>query len=218
MSGKEPISQCKRHKRQWFSPWFGKIPCHGKPLQYSCLEHPMHRAARWAMVHGLAKSQTRLKWLSTQAPHPKEKKLNMRVYTRCFREDVGIWWKLGFPSGSIGKESACNAGDPGSIPRLGRSPREGNGNPIQYSFLENSMDIGAGQAIVDGITKSQTWLCGFHFFMYVYVQLPLFHVCIYIPCVYNGLVFHSISVTHFHGTQMYVYYICIYIYIYVYIW
>ena len=49
----------------------------------------------------------------------------------------------GFPGGSDGKESACSAGDPGSIPGLGRSPGEGNGNPLQYSCLENSMDKGA---------------------------------------------------------------------------
>ena len=49
----------------------------------------------------------------------------------------------GFPGASDDKESACNAGDPGLIPESGRSPGEGNGNPIQYSCLENSMDIGA---------------------------------------------------------------------------
>ena len=48
-----------------------------------------------------------------------------------------------FPGGSEGKASACNAGDPGLIPGLGRSPGEGNGNPIQYSCLENPMDRGA---------------------------------------------------------------------------
>ena len=47
---------------------------------------------------------------------------------------------LGFPGGSDGKASACSAGDPGSIPGLGRSPGEGNGNPLQYPCLENSMD------------------------------------------------------------------------------
>ena len=47
---------------------------------------------------------------------------------------------LGFPGGSDGKASACSTGDPGSIPGLGRSPGEGNGNPLQYSCLENSMD------------------------------------------------------------------------------
>ena len=50
---------------------------------------------------------------------------------------------MGFPSASDGKESACNAGDPGSIPESGRSPGEGNGYPLKYSCLENSMDRGA---------------------------------------------------------------------------
>ena len=62
----------------------------------------------------------------------------------------------GFSGGSEGKASACNAGDPGSIPGLGRSPGEGNGNPLQYSCLENAMDRGAWQATVHGVTKSQT--------------------------------------------------------------
>jgi len=48
-----------------------------------------------------------------------------------------------FPGGSDGKVSACNVGDPASIPGLGRSPGEGNGNPLQYSCQENSMDRGA---------------------------------------------------------------------------
>ena len=60
---------------------------------------------------------------------------------------------MGFPHSSVGKESACNAGDPGSIPGLGRSPGEGNGNPPQYSWLENPMDTGAWQAIVYGISR-----------------------------------------------------------------
>ena len=64
----------------------------------------------------------------------------------------------GFPSGSVGKESACNAGDLGLIPGSGRAPGEGNSNPLQYSCLENSMDRGAGQATVHGIAKSQTRL------------------------------------------------------------
>ena len=56
-----------------------------------------------------------------------------------------------FPGSSAGKESACNAGDPGSIPGSGRSPGEGIGYPLQYSGLENSMDY-----IVYGVTESQT--------------------------------------------------------------
>ena len=51
----------------------------------------------------------------------------------------------GFPHSSVGKESACNAGDQGSIPGSGRSPGEGNGNPLQYSCLKNSMDRGASR-------------------------------------------------------------------------
>ena len=66
----------------------------------------------------------------------------------------GISSKLGFHGGSYGKESACNAGDPCSIPGLGRSPGEGNGLPLQYSCLENSRDRGAWQATVLGIAKS----------------------------------------------------------------
>ena len=63
---------------------------------------------------------------------------------------------LGFPGGSDSKESARKAGDLGSVPGLGRSPGEGNGNPVQYSCLENSMDRGAWQAIVHGVAKNQT--------------------------------------------------------------
>ena len=64
---------------------------------------------------------------------------------------------MGLPGGSAGKESVCNAGDLGSIPGLGRSPGEGNGHPLQYSGLENSMDC-----VVHGVTKSRTWLSNFH--------------------------------------------------------
>ena len=59
----------------------------------------------------------------------------------------------GFPCSSVGKESACSAGDPGLIPGLGRSPGEGNGNPLQYPCLENLMDRGAWWAAVHGVTK-----------------------------------------------------------------
>ena len=59
----------------------------------------------------------------------------------------------GFPHGSVGKESACNAGDLGLIPGLGRSPGEGNGNPLQYFCLENPMDRGSWQATVHGVTR-----------------------------------------------------------------
>ena len=61
---------------------------------------------------------------------------------------------MGFPGGSDGKESACNVGDPGSIPGLEKSPGERNGNPLQYSCLENSMDRGPWWATVHGVAKS----------------------------------------------------------------
>ena len=65
---------------------------------------------------------------------------------------------LGFPPGSASKESACNVGDLGSIPGLGKIPREGKGYPLQYSGLENSMDY-----LIHGVAKSQTRLSDFHF-------------------------------------------------------
>ena len=65
---------------------------------------------------------------------------------------------MGFPDNSVGKESACNSGDLGSILGLGRSPGEGKGYPLQYSSLENSVDC-----IVHGVAKSGTRLSDFHF-------------------------------------------------------
>ena len=65
---------------------------------------------------------------------------------------------MDFPGGSAGKQSACNAGDLGLIPGLGRSPGEGKGHPLQYFGLENSMDC-----IVHGVTKTRTRLSDCHF-------------------------------------------------------
>ena len=65
-------------------------------------------------------------------------------------------FSMGFPSGSDGKESAYNARDPGSTSGPGRSPGEENGNPLQYSFLENPMDRGAWRDTVLGVAKSGT--------------------------------------------------------------
>ena len=73
------------------------------------------------------------------------------------------WDPMGFPGGSDSKASAHNAGDPGSIPGLGRSSGEGNGKPLQYSCLENSMDEGACWATVHGVAKSWTRLSDFTF-------------------------------------------------------
>ena len=66
---------------------------------------------------------------------------------------IGFLLEQCFPHSSVSKESACNVGDPGSILGLGRSPGEGNGNPLQYSCLGNPMDGGAWQATVHGVVR-----------------------------------------------------------------
>ena len=77
---------------------------------------------------------------------------------------------MGFPCGSTGKEFACNVGDLGSIPGLGRSPGEGKGYLVHYSGLKNSMNC-----IVHGVAKSQTRLSNFHFHIYIYTHT---YICI----------------------------------------
>ena len=84
---------------------------HGNPLQYSCLENPMDRGAPRATVHRVAKSWTQLKQLSAHSHTISLFSCNL--------------WPMGFAGGSDGKESACNAGDLGLIPGLGRSPGAG---------------------------------------------------------------------------------------------
>ena len=74
----------------------------------------------------------------------------------CTLIGIGVCYYVAFPGGSDGKESACIAGDSGSIPGLGRSPGEGNGYPRCYSCLENSLDRGAWWATVHGVAKNWT--------------------------------------------------------------
>ena len=100
-------------------------------------EFVMDREAWRAAIHGVSKSRTEL------------------------RDWTELNWI--FPGGSDGKASAYNGGDPGSITGLWRSPGEGNGNPFQYSCLENPMNSGAWWATVHGITKSWTRLSDFTF-------------------------------------------------------
>ena len=83
------------------------------------------------------------------------------IFIRKIRTDtiyVIPSFTMGFPGGSDPKESSYNAGDPGSIPGSGRSPGKGNGYPLQYSCLENSLDRRAWWAAVCGVAKSQTRL------------------------------------------------------------
>jgi len=85
-------------------------------------------------------------------PQCKRPQFDSWVGKNCWRRDrLPTLVFLGFPGGSAGKESACNAGDLGSIPGLGRSPGEEKSYPLQYSGLENSRDC-----IVHGVEKSQT--------------------------------------------------------------
>ena len=108
----------------------------------------MDRESWRGAVHGVAKSRTRLSdWTELSWTE-----------ASIFLFEILHKWLWGFPGGSDGKESACNAGDLGSIPGLGRSPGGGNGYPLQYSCLENPMDRETWWAIVHEPTKSRTWL------------------------------------------------------------
>ena len=86
---------------------------------------------------------SRLSWLVSCPP--------LSDHSCCLGMDMG------FPGGSYDKKSTCNAGDLSSIPGLGKSPGGGNGNPLQYSYLDNSMDRGAWWATVHGVTKRHDW-------------------------------------------------------------
>ena len=85
-------------------------------------------------------------------PNPGIEPMSLGLAGRLF---VSIPYKWSFPGGSASKESTCNVGDLGSIPRLGRSPQGGHGNPLQYSCLGNFLDRGTWWATVHGVTKTQ---------------------------------------------------------------
>ena len=125
-------------------PGSGRSPGggHGNPPQYFCQENPMDRGAWWAAVHRVARQLHTAKVSGHSTAH-------------LYKEDFK------FPSGSSGKEPACNPGDTGDmslIPGSGRPSRGGCGNPLQYSCLENPMDRGACRAIAHGVTRGQTRL------------------------------------------------------------
>ena len=118
------------------SPWLLLLShCH---VQLFC--DPMDRCPPSSSVHGISQAKI-LQWVAI-------------FFSRGSSRPVF----LGFSGGSAGKETACSVGDLDLIPRLGRSPGEGNGSPLQYSGLENSMDC-----IVHGVAKSRTHLSDFHF-------------------------------------------------------
>ena len=88
ISGKEPACQCRRCRRPTFDPWVGQSPGGGQdsPLQYSCLENPVNREAWWATVHGVAKSQTQLKQLSTHT--------DTQTHTHTHMQTEKLKWTL----------------------------------------------------------------------------------------------------------------------------
>ena len=119
----------------------------GNPLQRSCLENPRDGEAWWAAVCGVAQSRTQLKRLSSSSSGDGDigcffififyfiffSAFCSSFFFSAVFLNSNFYWGI---VGSSGKESACNAGDLGSVPGLGRSPGGGHGNPIQYSGLE----------------------------------------------------------------------------------
>ena len=97
--------------------------------------------------------------------------------------------------GSEVKASDWNEGDLGSIPGLGRSPGEGNGNPLQYSCLENPMEGGAWQATVHGIAKSQTQLSDFTFFLSIRIHKRPNNIISTIMLFWNKYILVGITIT-----------------------
>ena len=121
---------------------------HASPERLGRSQVCRHRHQRELQTTGLAMS-SRL-----SPPKPGSSLTHSISKKRCL---VTPWQPVQFPDGSDGKESACNAGDPGSIPGSGRCPGEGNGCPLQYSCLENPMDRGAWRVTVHAAAKS--WHC-----------------------------------------------------------
>ena len=109
-----------------------------------------------------------------QPGQPREQQKGKRGGGACFYSSVFFLIPVivGFPGASDSEESACNAGDLGLIPGLGRSPGEGNGFPLQYSCLGNPMDRGAWQTAVHGVSKSRTWPNDSHFHCWVPPKCP----------------------------------------------
>ena len=137
--------------------------CCGEPVGFQGLPFPELRIS--ACFSRLSLQPSLSRWLIEQTEDLqvfyyskykdfaiKLQKLSISSFTNIlFCVSVFPWWLSG-------KESFCNAGDSGLIPGTGRSPGEGNGNPLQYSCLENPMDRGAWWATVHGVAKSRTRL------------------------------------------------------------
>jgi len=126
---------------------------HGNPLQDFCLENPMDRGAWQAIVHSVAKNQTWLKWPSMHTH------ISLKYWCLTFLPFMNNmnmpWGRASLMAQTIKNMPAIWEGDLGLIPGSRRSPGEGNGYPLQYVCLENSMDRGAWLGTVHGATKIQ---------------------------------------------------------------
>ena len=130
-------------KACWLPPEIKRKPWSDSPLETSVGTPPC-----WPLEFRLLTSRTERQHISVLSSH-----LVCRALLQL---------PEGCPGGSDSKKSACSAGDPDSIPGSERSPREGNGNPVQHSCLKNSTDRGASQATASGVTKSWIWLSDWH--------------------------------------------------------
>jgi len=124
----------------------------------------------WVLVRAIFLASRRLLSLSLFGEVDRERETERWTHTHTHNLSFVInikpqsyWIRAYFPGGSDCEESACNAGDANLIPGWGRSPGEGNSNPLQYSCLENSIDRGAWWATVHRVTKRWTQLNDFHF-------------------------------------------------------
>ena len=120
-----------------------------------------YMAGRFFTVWPTKEAHLDIYWkLKQRKPKQNPHIMNECVLTMLWLSSWNHLWRFShgqdFPGGSEGKASAYSVGDPGSIPGSGRSPEEGNGNPLQYSCLENPIDGGAWWAAVHGVTKSRT--------------------------------------------------------------
>ena len=136
------------HRASQVAHWVKNLFANAGDMFSPCQEDPLEE--------GMATHSSILAWRIPQTEEPGRLQSTGSQRVRHDWSDLA-----GFPGSSDGKASAYNVGDMGSIPGLGRSPREGNGNPLQYSRLENPMDQGAWRTTVHGVAKSWTRLSDF---------------------------------------------------------
>ena len=141
-SGKETTYQCRRHKRLRFDPWVRKIPWM-RAWQPTSVFLPGRSHRQRSLADYSKHSHEELDATEATYTHGTVELIKIHIHAQ------------GFSCSSVSKESAHSAGHRGSIPGLGGSPGEGNGDPLQYPCLENLMDRGAYWARIHGVAKSR---------------------------------------------------------------